>query len=64
MSQSIECPKCGQRMIGPRWDRKSDCLEYRCTCGFEKATPTRDNHEQAEHARRLTELLHGRKDLQ
>lgn len=62
MSQILECPKRGQRMIGPTWDRKTDRLEYRCTCGFEKATPTRDNHGEAEHARRLADLLHGRKD--
>lgn len=29
------CPKCGNRMFGPRYDNLRDALRYRCGCGYE-----------------------------
>lgn len=47
-----ECPKCGARMVGPRYERglpdhpgvalDPERLRYRCTCGYSITTPTKD----------------------
>lgn len=36
------CPKCGNRMFGPRYDNLLDVLRYRCSCGHETTRSTLD----------------------
>lgn len=44
---SMTCPKCGNRMFGPRYDNLLDVLRYRCSCGYETTRSTLDQRRQA-----------------
>lgn len=41
------CPKCGQRMIGPQYEKLhgKESLKFVCLCGFELKKPTLDSKD-------------------
>ena len=38
-----DCPKCGQKMAGPRWRSATNDLVYSCACGYSESRPANDD---------------------